>query len=167
MNPSRVTHHYCRPRRLESHDDTTTVADREKVYVVASSGDRPRNQRARAAALFRERPAKMRWPADGRHVGRTRGAGNVDKSSGTRVKRKKRYPRRDRYHARGYGAGFMAGDFLRTERNAGERVAGRVSQGERERGREKARRRSGKSSRPVGRHENNVADDECCQSYEP
>lgn len=47
--------------------------------------------------------------------GQTRGAGNVDKSSGTRAKKKneEKIPRRGRYpRTRGYRAGFMTRDFF-------------------------------------------------------
>jgi len=43
---------------------------------------------------------------------RPRGAGNVDKSSGTRAKTKKRYPGGTGSTHEDAGAGFMTGDFF-------------------------------------------------------
>lgn len=63
----------------------------------------------------------------------------------------------------------MAGDFLRTERNAGKRVAdkGRVSQdeGEKEREREQSDIQEKVSGRR-GDTKTTSTDDECCRSYE-
>lgn len=71
-------------------------------------------------AIFVNKFAKTRWSTDGRSA-EGRPAGQVMSINRVEPKQKRRKDtpaRPRRYHARGYGVGFMAGDFLRTVWNA-------------------------------------------------